>query len=77
MTRAIIAHAVVDIQYLPRHAAGLLKRAIDAFPVVVLVAATTEDAEHTPCRGLAAVYRDPSAAARSSARAPARMPSIE
>ena len=39
MVEAIIAHIVVDIPYLPRHAAGLLKRALDAFPVVVLMGA--------------------------------------
>ena len=37
--QAIIAHAVVDTSYLPRHAAGLLKRALDAAPVVVLMGA--------------------------------------
>ena len=37
--RAIIAHAVVDASYLPRHAAGLLKRALAAAPVVVLMGA--------------------------------------
>ena len=30
---------MVDVPYLPRHAAGLLKRALDAFPVVVLMGA--------------------------------------
>ena len=39
MMRAIIAHIVVDVPYLPRHAAGLLKRALDAFPVVALMGA--------------------------------------
>lgn len=37
--RAIIAHTVVDASYLPRHAAGLLKRALAAAPVVVLMGA--------------------------------------
>lgn len=37
--RAIIARAVVDASYLPRHAAGLLKRALAAAPVVVLMGA--------------------------------------
>ena len=36
---AIIARVVVDVSYLPRHAAGLLKRALDAAPVVVLMGA--------------------------------------
>ena len=39
VARAIIAHAVVDASYLPRHAAGLLKRALAAAPVVVLMGA--------------------------------------
>ena len=39
MVKAIIADIVVDVPYLPRHAAGLLKRALDAFPVVVLMGA--------------------------------------
>ena len=39
MERAIIACLVVDLNYLPRHAAGLLKRALEAFPVVVLMGA--------------------------------------
>ena len=28
-----------DMRYLPRHAAGLLRRALDAFPIVVLMGA--------------------------------------
>jgi hypothetical protein len=39
MPQAIIADAMGDVSYRPRHAAGLLQQALDAFPVVVLMGA--------------------------------------